>query len=71
MALAKEAAARLVSERHRMVDEQIAARGVRDLEVLRAMRTVRREEFLPDRLVSEAYRDEPLPIGEGQTISQP
>jgi protein-L-isoaspartate(D-aspartate) O-methyltransferase len=62
---------RLSRERQRMVDTQIAARGVRDLAVLGAMRTVHREDFLPEHLVPDAYGDEPLPIGEGQTISQP
>jgi protein-L-isoaspartate(D-aspartate) O-methyltransferase len=57
--------------RDRMVDEQIAARGVRDPAVLQAMRTVPRECFVDEIQVRFAYEDEPLPIGEGQTISQP
>jgi len=57
--------------RERMVSEQIAARGVRDPRVLAAMRRVPREEFVPESLRSRAYQDGPLPIGEGQTISQP
>jgi protein-L-isoaspartate(D-aspartate) O-methyltransferase len=56
-------------ERQRMVDTQIAARGFRDPAVLDAMRTVRREDFVPSNC--HAHGDEPLPIGEGQTISQP
>ena len=57
--------------RDAMVDRQIAARGVRDGRVLKAMRTVPRHLFVPEDLQSEAYRDSPLPIGLGQTISQP
>ena len=58
-------------ERDRMVDTQIAARGVRDPAVLEAMRAVPREEFVPEELRSQAYSDGPLPIAAGQTISQP
>jgi len=54
-----------------MVREQIEARGVRDERVLEAMRTVPRELFVPERYRDRAYEDGPLPIGEGQTISQP
>ncbi len=54
-----------------MVREQIAARGVHDARVLEAMKKVPREEFVPEALREEAYDDRPLPIGEGQTISQP
>jgi protein-L-isoaspartate(D-aspartate) O-methyltransferase len=54
-----------------MVDEQIAARGVTDPRVLAAMLKVERELFLPEALRKAAYADEPLPIGYGQTISQP
>ncbi len=54
-----------------MVREQILARGVRDERVLRAMGEVPREKFLPARSRREAYADRPLPIGGGQTISQP
>ena len=57
--------------RRRMVQEQIAARDVRDPAVLDAMRTVPRHEFVPNRMRGDAYRDYPLPIGKGQTISQP
>lgn len=57
--------------RHRMVEHQIAARGVRDNRVLDAMRTVPRHEFVIPSLLADAYADTPLPIGEGQTISQP
>src|SRR5215467_4733007 len=61
----------LTNERLRMVREQIAARGVRDPAVLEAMRHVQREAFLPEELAEFAYQDTPLPIGSGQTISQP
>jgi protein-L-isoaspartate(D-aspartate) O-methyltransferase len=54
-----------------MVREQIEARGVRDPLVLSALRTVERHRFVPADLQRQAYRDYPLPIGEGQTISQP
>jgi protein-L-isoaspartate(D-aspartate) O-methyltransferase len=54
-----------------MVAEQIRARGVRDERVLAALETVPRERFLPENLRHEAHRDHPVPIGHGQTISQP
>lgn len=54
-----------------MVELQIAGRGIRDPRVLDALRTVPRETFVPLRLQKFAYEDGPLPIGEGQTISQP
>lgn len=54
-----------------MVREQIRARGVRDEKVLEAMRRVPRHEFVPPQLQTRAYSDTPLPIGHGQTISQP
>jgi protein-L-isoaspartate(D-aspartate) O-methyltransferase len=59
------------TRRDEMVRYQIAARGVRSEPVLEAMRTVPREEFLPDNLREFAYEDSPLPIAAGQTISQP
>ena len=61
----------LAAVRHEMVDVQLARRGIRDAAVLDAMRTVPREAFVPSHLVPCAYDDDPLPIGEGQTISQP
>jgi len=57
--------------KERMVSEHLLARGIRDKSVLRAMREVPREEFLPPALVRFAYDDGPLPIEAGQTISQP
>ena len=62
---------RYIEQRERMVDEQIAKRDVTDENVLRAMRTVLRHQFVPDDLIGQAYADHPLPIGYGQTISQP
>ena len=50
---------------------QLAERGIRDLRVLDAMRLVPRHEFVPENFRLDAYGDHPLPIGEGQTISQP
>jgi len=58
-------------KRERMVKTQIEARGVRDKLVLDAMRKVPRHLFVPENLIDQAYSDGPLPIGEGQTISQP
>ncbi len=54
-----------------MVERQIAARGVKDERVLRVMREVPRHLFVPADQASQAYDDHPLPIGSGQTISQP
>ena len=59
------------SQRQRMVRTQIEDRGVRDLRVLEAMRSVPRHEFVPEDYRDGAYGDYPLPIGEEQTISQP
>jgi protein-L-isoaspartate(D-aspartate) O-methyltransferase len=63
--------AKLQRLRGQMVDNQIARRGVADPRVLAAMREVPRHRFVPERLLSSAYSDSALPIGEGQTISQP
>ncbi|MBI4759567.1 MAG: protein-L-isoaspartate(D-aspartate) O-methyltransferase [Chloroflexi bacterium] len=57
--------------RQRMVESQIKARGVTDSDVLAVMRKVPRHLFVPPELLDQAYADHPLPIGEGQTISQP
>jgi len=57
--------------RRQMVHHQLANRGVRDPEVLAAMEHVARHEFVPAELLDLAYADRPLPIGKGQTISQP
>ena len=63
--------ARLARERERMVDEQLARRGITDARVLDAMRRIPRHRFVEEGLAHSAYEDHPLPIGEGQTISQP
>jgi protein-L-isoaspartate(D-aspartate) O-methyltransferase len=57
--------------RHRMVEEQLMARGIHDERVLVAMRKVPRHLFIPEALGDQAYGDHALPIGERQTISQP
>lgn len=57
--------------RQRMVREQIVARGIRDQKVIQAMINVKRHLFVPKSQERMAYEDRPLPIGEGQTISQP
>src|SRR5919109_1343481 len=67
----KPATLDLSRARDRMVDVQIAARGVRDPRVLEAMHRVPREAFVEPGFEEFAYEDGPLPIGEGQTISQP
>jgi protein-L-isoaspartate(D-aspartate) O-methyltransferase len=61
----------MTEQRETMVRDDIAGRGVSDPAVLAAMRKVPRHEFVPERLRRYAYGDEPLPIGEEQTISQP
>jgi protein-L-isoaspartate(D-aspartate) O-methyltransferase len=60
-----------LEERMRMVDNQIRRRGVTDQDVLEAMERVPRHEFVPEEFKSQSYADRPLPIGHGQTISQP
>lgn len=57
--------------RQAMVDDTIEARGVINPDVLQAMRTTLRHKFVPDDFLDQAYEDHPLPIGYGQTISQP
>jgi protein-L-isoaspartate(D-aspartate) O-methyltransferase len=59
------------SARHRMVEQQVAARGVKNRQVLRAMRTVPRHRMIPEAYRMDPYGDHPVPIGYGQTISQP
>lgn len=61
----------LEKERKVMVVEQIEERGIRDRRVLEVMERVPRHEFVPEEYRAFAYEDSPLPIGEGQTISQP
>jgi len=57
--------------RRNMVETQIEVRGIKDPRLLEVMRRIPRHLFVPENLRPEAYADEPLPIGEGQTISQP
>jgi len=64
-------AAMFVTLRLRMIDSQLRARGIEDESVLDAMSRVPRHEFTAERYRDQAYEDYPLPIGEGQTISQP
>lgn len=59
------------AQRERMVREQLVERGITDTAVLAAMRAVPREQFVPQSYQEAAYMDGPLPIGAGQTISQP
>jgi protein-L-isoaspartate(D-aspartate) O-methyltransferase len=59
------------TERRKMVETQLRRRGIHDERVLRAMREIPREEFVPAESQLVAYQDEPIPIGHGQTISQP
>src|SRR4029078_13038684 len=68
---ADEAGPSTHAARNRMVDVQIARRGIRDRALLKAMRKVPREAFVAKELAEFAYEDAPLRIGEGQTISQP
>jgi protein-L-isoaspartate(D-aspartate) O-methyltransferase len=60
-----------MTSRERMIDEQIRGRDVRDARVLAALARVPREAFVPEGSRHEAYEDHPVPIGHGQTISQP
>ncbi|MFZ0480710.1 MAG: protein-L-isoaspartate(D-aspartate) O-methyltransferase [Terriglobales bacterium] len=59
------------TQREEMVRSQLAERGICDPRVLATMRSVPRHEFVPEEFRDQAYDDNPLPIGEGQTISQP
>jgi protein-L-isoaspartate(D-aspartate) O-methyltransferase len=67
----RESIEELPARRARMVEVQLRERGIRDERVLAAMNKVQREEFVAPELRAEAYADKPLPIGAGQTISQP
>jgi protein-L-isoaspartate(D-aspartate) O-methyltransferase len=59
------------AERRRMVERQLRARGIDDPAVLEAMQALPRHRFVPEDRRNQAYRDRPVPIGHGQTISQP
>ena len=63
--------AQYAGARHAMVESQLRRRGIRDERVLQAMSCVPRHVFIPLEFREQAYEDRPLPIGEGQTISQP
>ena len=54
-----------------MVEDQIIKRGIEDQRVLDVMKAVERHKFVPEKYTESAYKDGPLPIGHGQTISQP
>jgi protein-L-isoaspartate(D-aspartate) O-methyltransferase len=62
---------RFTLERHKMVESQLQARGIRDERVLSAMERVPRHEFVEPHYRDQAYEDHPLPINAGQTVSQP
>ena len=62
---------RFQSKRWAMVDEQLVPRGIRDERILEAFRRIPRHLFVPPDVQEEAYADHPIPIGHGQTISQP
>ena len=68
---AQTSAREFAVEREQMVKEQVAMRGVTDERVLKAMRKVPREQFVPEQIRGQSYSDGPLPIGYDQTISQP
>ncbi len=71
LALPVQGADDYAAARQRMVDQQLSARDISDQRVLAAMGQVPRQEFVPESLRGQAYNDHPLPIGQGQTISQP
>lgn len=71
MTVAPDEPDRFAADRERMVERQLVRRGIADERVLAAFRKVQREAFVPADLAECAYDDNPLPIGEGQTISQP
>src|ERR1041384_4418597 len=62
---------RYADAHHAMVETQLRRRGIHDERVLQAMARVPRHEFVPSEFKEQSYEDRPLPIGEGQTISQP
>jgi protein-L-isoaspartate(D-aspartate) O-methyltransferase len=57
--------------RLKMVEDQIVSRGIKDAKLIAAMKKIPRHLFVPENLRRAAYEDRPLPIGDGQTISQP
>ncbi len=66
-----ELKARLIEQRRQMVERHLKGRDITDAGVLKVMGQLRREEFIPESYLKNAYTDSPLPIGVGQTISQP
>jgi protein-L-isoaspartate(D-aspartate) O-methyltransferase len=62
---------RYAKQRIRMVDTQIRARGIKDVRLLKTMEKIPRHLFVEEAMMDQAYNDNPLPIGERQTISQP
>lgn len=66
-----ESTSEFATERQKMVEEQLKPRGIRDERLVAAMAKVPREEFVPENLRGQAYKDRALPIGHDQTISQP
>src|ERR1700735_2254308 len=60
-----------LAQRREMVESQLRARGIQDERVLAAMSHVARQEFVPVEFRDQVYEDHPIPIGEGQTVSQP
>ena len=69
--LFQAAAADYKKEREKLVEEHIKKEGIKDPQVIKSMLSVPREEFVPEDMKKKAYLDQPLPIGYGQTISQP
>ena len=69
--IARPENSKFASERQRMVEHDLKGRGITEAGVLSAMNRLPREEFVPESYESQAYADCPLPIGMGQTISQP
>ena len=62
---------KFASKRERMIQYDLKGRGINDARIIEAMNNIHREDFVPQHLHSQAYYDGPLPIGNGQTISQP
>src|ERR1700750_3148386 len=61
----------LLMQRHRMIEDQLRSRGIRNERVLAVMARVPRTEFVPHDFRGQAYEDHPIPLTQGQTISQP
>jgi len=61
----------LLRTRRAMIERDLVGRGIRDVRVLEVMGSIERDLFVPEKLRADAYADRPLPIGEGQTLSQP